>query len=124
MGNTNEAQSQEDEAFSIPQVTTEMSNGKVREAYRRLWGFTKKLFPKFSKFPDWKHEGWQVTLFFGSLPDPHAPMMIILGWKTLIFGVFKKNATLEEGKEITSDKIKGFILQGQIWLPFDRFGKL
>lgn len=79
---------------------------------------------RFGKLPEWKFKGWQVVFFFWVVPDPELPVGLRLGWKTILFGIFKVKELPPEGQEIKSENIRGFILQGQAWFPFDRFGKL
>lgn len=79
---------------------------------------------RFGRLPEWKHKGWQVVFFFGTFPNPEIPADLLRGWKTILFGIFKVKELPTEGEEIKSENIKGSILQIQVWLPFDRFGKL
>lgn len=79
---------------------------------------------RFGRLPDWKFLGWQFTFFFGKHADPEVPLSLQRGWKSLIIGVFKLKYLPEEGAEITSENVSGGIVQLQVWLPFDNFGKL
>lgn len=83
---------------------------------------TKKI--RFGKLPDWKFKGWQFTFFFGKIADPNVPLLLQNGWRTAIVGIFKMKELPKEDWEIKSENIQGVILQGQVWLPFDNFGKL
>lgn len=78
---------------------------------------------RFGRFPIWEHKGWQVIFYFGN--PPGAMPGELMGWRTLLFGVLKvKQLPEDKNAEITSENIHGFLVQGQIWLPFDRFGKI
>ena len=79
---------------------------------------------RFGKLPDWTFFGWQFTFFFGKHADPEVPLSLQRGWKSLIIGVFKLKYLPEEGAAITSENVSGGIVQLQVWLPFDNFGKL
>lgn len=46
------------------------------------WKFFTTL--RFGRFPDWKHEGWQMIGYFGELPDPRYPAELMLGWRTVL----------------------------------------
>lgn len=77
---------------------------------------------RFGRFPVWSHEGWQVVAYFGELPGVEMLPHEMLGWRTLLFGVFKVTSLPENtDEEITSKNIRGFLVQGQIWLPFGKF---
>lgn len=79
---------------------------------------------RFGKLPDWTFFGWQFTFFFGKHADPEVPLSLQRGWNSLIIGVFKLKYLPEEGAAITSENVSGGIVQLQVWLPFDNFGKL
>lgn len=79
---------------------------------------------RVGRFPEWKHEGWQLIGYFGELPDPRYPVELMLGWRTILIGFFKVKALPEDGEEIHGQHIKWSLVQGQIWLPFGRFGKM
>lgn len=79
---------------------------------------------RFGRFPDWQFPGWQVLFFFGALPDPQIPRALIMGWRTFLLGVVKVRGKIEPQQEVTGEHVRGTILQGQVWLPWDRFGKL
>lgn len=44
---------------------------------------------RFGRFPDWKFAGWQFIFYFGSLADKDMPHILLLGWKTVLLGIFK-----------------------------------
>lgn len=96
---------------------------QIESKFAKLFAYYAQRF-RFGRFPDWQFKGWQFIFHFGSLADRDMPHILLLGWKTIFFGAFKVKELPPEGQEIRGENIKGTIVQGQIWFPFDRFGKL
>lgn len=105
-----------------PNVQEEIKE-QIESKFAKLFSYYAQSF-RFGRFPDWQFKGWQFIFHFGSLADRDMPHILLLGWKTVLLGVFKVKELPPEGQEIKGENIKGTILQGQIWFPFDRFGKL
>ena len=57
---------------------------------------------------------WQVVFYIG-----RDWQTMERGWKWVKFGVFKLSSFPEEGYELSSSQLKGFIFTMKVWFPID-----